>query len=75
MSKAAPVTMIVFHLPKRLISCPDPTDAMSIPATSGMDSTPATVGVKPRAVWKYWPRKVVEPTIPIPHDRYMKCLL
>ena len=48
-----------------MISCPEPVEDEQ-PATIGMVSSPATVGEYPREVWKYWPRKVVAPNMPIP---------
>ena len=32
----------------------------------GSVSRPASVGVAPRATWKYWPRNVEEPNMPTP---------
>ena len=60
------MTRKTFQRPVRVMICPEPVVPTRLPIISGIDSRPASVGEKPRATWKYWPRKTGAPNIAMP---------
>ena len=52
-----------------MIIWPEPTEPMNEPSIIGIVSRPASVGLYPRAIWKYWPRNSALPNIATPTDR------
>ena len=65
-SRMLPTTRYGFQWPKRVISAPTPTDDSRSPAIIGIVMRPASVGVAPRAICMYWPRKTDAPNIAMP---------
>ena len=55
--------------PIAVISRPETIDDSRTPAIIGMVSRPASVGLYPRPIWKYWPRKTAPPNIAMPTAR------
>ncbi|GAB3883761.1 hypothetical protein GCM10027612_16390 [Microbispora bryophytorum subsp. camponoti] len=64
--KKVPETRKTFQWPVRVMICPETVEEIARPRIIGSVIRPATVGVSPRASWKYWLRKVVPPNIATP---------
>lgn len=61
-----PLTSQIFHLPVRVMNCPETVDEMNRPPIIGIVITPDIVGDWPRASWKYWLKKTVPENIATP---------